>query len=331
MKSFKKLGLLLVTMFLIFSLTACGDKTDTNKDNPTTQSESNNTNNSENNSKTDEKIIDREGKEITLPEKTDKIISLAPSITETLVNLGLVDKLVAVDKYSIKVEGVNPELPIFDIMNPDAENIVTLGADIILGTGMTKGNGADPFAPMIEAGTFVTVIPTSTSIQGILDDITFIGKVTGKEEEANKIVKNYSDEVLAIVNKIKDAKKDEEITVYFETSPAPSAYTFGKNTFLNDMLEQLNVKNIFGDQEGWLPVSDEQVLDKNPSVILTNSDFMENATTEIKERAGWNVIEAVKNDRVYLISGDSSSRANENSIVAFKEMAKALYPDLFNE
>ena len=323
MKSFKKLGLFLVTMFLIFTLVACGNKTEENNNTPNNQSEATT---SESN-----KVIDREGNEIELPNNTDKIVSLAPSITETLVNLGLADKLVAVDKYSLDVEGVDKNLPVFDILNPDAESIVNLSPDIIFGTGMAKGNGADPFAPMIEAGTFVTVIPTSDSIQGIIDDITFIGKVTKTEEKANKIVEDYSNEIKTIVEKIKNSGNSEEITVYFETSPAPSAYSFGKNTFLNDMLNILNVKNIFGDQEGWLPVSDEQVLDKNPSVILTNADYMENAVKDIKERAGWDVIDAVKNDRVYLISGNSSARANENSIVAFKEMAKAFYPDLFNE
>lgn len=320
MKFSKRLGLILASIFLIFSLAACGNKNDSKE-----------LNNSESNSKTEEKIIDREGNEITLPENTEKIISLAPSITETLVNLGLAENIVAVDTYSLDIEGINKELPVFDILNPDAENIINLNPDIILGTGMAKVDGADPFAPMVEAGTFVSVIPTPSNIEGILEDIAFIGKVTKTEEKANKIIESYSSEIEKIINKIQDSGKNEGLTVYFETSPAPYSYSFGKNTFLNDMLNLLNVKNIFEEQEGWLSVSEEQILDKNPSVILTNSDYMENPIKEIKERAGWNVIDAIKNDRVYLIPSNVSSRANENSIIAFKEMAKAFYPDLFNE
>lgn len=328
MKIFKKLSLIFITIFLVTSLVACGNNTTKNENEPSSQTEDKNTNDTNEN---DSKTTDREGNEITLPEKTDKIISLAPSITETLVNLGLSDKLVAVDKYSLEVEGVNKELPIFDIMNPDAENIVALQPDIIFGTGMSKSNGTDPFAPMVEAGTFVTVVPTSNSIEGILDDIIFIGKVTKTEDKANKIVEEYKTEIEKIVNKVKEAGNTEEITVYFETSPAPKAYTFGKDTFLNDMLNKLGVKNIFGDQEGWISVSEEQVIEKNPTVILTNADFIENVTEEIKGRPGWENIDAIKNNRVYLISKNSSARANENSILAFREMAKAFYPDLFNE
>ncbi len=309
---------------IIMAMVGCSSTTNTNESTETTTSDI--VSNSEQSSN---KVIDREGNEITLPEKTDKIISLAPSITETLVNLGLSDNLVAVDKYSLEVEGVNKELPIFDIMTPDSENIVALQPDIIFGTGMSKSNGTDPFAPMIEMGAFVTVIPTSTSIEGIKEDILFIGQVTKKEEEAEKIVSDYESKINEIVAKIEENKSQEPISVYFETSPMPEAYTFGQNTFLNDMINLLGAKNIFDDQDGWIPVSEEQVVAKNPSVILTNADFLENPVEDIKNRVGFENVDAVKNNRVYLIEQNTSSRSNENSIIAFENMAKALYPDLF--
>lgn len=276
-------------------------------------------------------VIDREGNQVVLPEQVDKIISLAPSITETLVDLDLADKLVAVDKYSLQVEGVNKDLPIFDIMSPDAENIVMLEPDVIFGTGMSKSDGTDPFAPMVEMGAFVTVVPTSTSIEGIKEDILYIGQVTETEQRAQAIVDNFDKKINEILDKVEQYKKEnkEEVTVYFETSPMPDAYTFGQDTFLNDMLNLLGAKNIFGEETGWLPVSEEQVVDKNPDVILTNAGFLETPVEDIKNRAGWENIDAIKNDRVYLIDKDSSARANENSIIAFEQMAKSLYPDLF--
>lgn len=322
MKNFKKLILIFAVMLAIM-LSGCG-----NNSKKQGNEQSTNVENTSATKQDDGKVLDREGNEIVLPEKTDKIISLAPSITETLVNLGLADNLVAVDKHSIKVEGVNKELPIFDIMNPDAENIVSLQPDIIFGTGMSKAKGTDPFAPMVEMGAFVTVVPTSKSIEGIKEDILYIGKVTKKEAEAEKIVNDYDERVSAILKEIEGLKTDEPITVYFETSPMPDAYTFGQNTFLNDMLNLLGAKNIFDDQEGWLPVSEEQVVAKNPSVIITNADYLENVTEDIKNRAGWENIDAIKNDRVYVIEQNTSARANENSIVAFENIAKALYPEL---
>ena len=64
---------------------------------------------------------DREGNEFTLPENIKTIVSTAPSNTEVLVGLGLADKLVAIDKYSSDVEGINSDLPQIDFRNPDAE------------------------------------------------------------------------------------------------------------------------------------------------------------------------------------------------------------------
>lgn len=323
MKFLKKLSLILTTMLIVFSLVACGQKS-----NETSITEESSYNNEEN-KETGKEVLDREGNSIVLPEKIDRIISLAPSITETLVDLGLSDKLVAVDKYSLEVEGVNKDLPVFDIMAPDAEQIVALESDVIFGTGMSKANSTDPFAPIVEMGTFVTVIPTSNSIQGIIDDIKFIGLVTKTEEKANEIVSNFESELKEITDKIENANLTEEKTVYFETSPAPSAYSFGSNVFLNEFLDMLKVKNIFADQEGWLSVSEEQVVDKNPDIIFTNAGYLEDVVNQIKNRAGWENINAVKNDKIYVIDS-SSSRANENSIKAFKEMAAAIYPELFS-
>lgn len=335
MKSLKKISILFATILLVFSLVACGSNKEVEsnpntKDIKTEENKKEEGNNQENTDGESQKIVDREGNEIVLPENAEKIISLAPSITETLVNLGLADKLIAVDKYSLEVEGVNKELPVFDIMSPDAENIVALKPDIIFGTGMSKANGTDPFAPMVEMGTFVTVIPTSTSVQGIFDDIIFIGKVTKTEEKANEIVENYKNEMKNITDKIATANLDKKPIVYFETSPFPNAYTFGKNVFLDDMLNMLGAENIFADQEGWMAVSEEQVINKNPNIIFTNADFTE-VPAEINSREGWNAIDAIKNGQVYLIDKNSSSRANENSIIAFRQMAKYLYPDLFTE
>ncbi len=318
---------LIFTIMLMTLVVGCGSNTTENSNIEAIGEQTSNNEQVENYGK----VTDREGKEVTLPEKTDKIISLAPSITETLINLGLGDKLVAVDKYSLEVleeKGIN-DLPIFDIMTPDAENIVALQPDIIFGTGMSKSDGTDPFAPMVEMGAFVTVIPTSTSIEGIKEDILYIGKVTKTEKEAQKIVEDYQNQINYILSKVEKVKKDKPITVYFETSPMPNAYTFGQDTFLNDMINLLGGENIFSDQSGWLPVSEEQVVAKNPDIILTNATFLETPAEDIKNRKGWENINAIKNDNVFIIDKDSSSRANENSIVAFQEIAEALYLGLF--
>ena len=91
-------------------------------------------------------ITDREGTKVSIPNKIDKIISTAPSNTEVIVDLGLGNKLVAVDKYSSDVPGISEDLTKIDFSNPDAEAIIGLNPDIIIASGHNKtGSSEDPF------------------------------------------------------------------------------------------------------------------------------------------------------------------------------------------
>ena len=135
-------------------------------------------------------MTDRAGNQFNLPKKVNTIISTAPSNTEILVKLGLADKLIAIDKYSADVEGIRQDLPKIDFRNPDAETLVGLKPDIIIASGHNKSGNEDPFAAVKEAGIEVVYIPSSSSIEGIYEDINFIAKITGTEKKGIEIVDN---------------------------------------------------------------------------------------------------------------------------------------------
>lgn len=299
MKNRNLLALLLI--ILMYALTAC------NSSQPT--------------------IKDREGNDVILPKKIERIVSTAPSNTEILVALGLGDKIVGADKYSKDVEGINPDITFFDMMNPDAETIINLNPDIIIASGINKLGGNDPFSLLKESGISVVYIPISDSIQGIYDDISFIGEITGTKDKADKIIENMKNEI----DKYK--KISEEITkkkkVYFEISPAPNLFTFGKGSFLQEILEIAGADNVFADKGKGIAISSEAVLEANPEVILTNVNYIENPIEELKNRDGWDSITAVASDQVFYIDANSSSRPTQNIIKALKEIAHAVYPDIY--
>ena len=275
-------------------------------------------------------IKDREGNDVTMPDKIERIISTAPSNTEILVELGLADKLVAIDKYSSDVEGIPNDVEKIDFLNPDAEAIIGLEPDLIIASGHNKsGSSDDPFKLVKEAGISVVYIPSSESIQGIYDDINFIADITNTKENGQKIVDNMKSQINEIAKKgenIKDKKK-----VYFEIAPAPNLYSFGNSTFLNEMIELIGAENILKDENGWIAPSAESIIDKNPDVILTNVNYIDNPVQEIKDREGFENINAVKNNQVYQIDKNSSSRPSQHIIKALNEMAKAIYPDVYNK
>ncbi|MGG7057011.1 ABC transporter substrate-binding protein [Clostridium nigeriense] len=276
---------------------------------------------------TEKTMTDREGNEFTLPNKIEKIISTAPSNTEVLVELGLSDKLVAIDKYSADVEGVNTDLPQIDFRNPDAETLISLDPDIIIASGHNKTGEEDPFQLVKEAGIPVVYIPSSYSIDGIYGDIEFIADITNTEKQGEELIKNMKSEVEAIKaigDTITDKKK-----VYFEIGSGSSLYSFGKDTFLNEMIQIIGAENIFANEDSWISPTPESVIDANPDVILTNVPDTNgvSAVDDIKSREGWDSITAVKEGQVYSIDKNSSSRPSQNVIKALKEMAKAIYPD----
>lgn len=276
---------------------------------------------------------DREGNEFNLPSEINTIISTAPSNTEVLVGLGLADKLVAVDKYSADIEGISEDLPKIDFRNPDAEAIIALNPDIVIASGHNKAGDEDPFALIKEAGIPVAYIPSSYSIDGIYEDIEFIASLTDTEKEGKELVNSMKNEVEAI-KAIGDTIEDKK-TVYFEIGAGSGLYTFGNETFINEMIETIGATNIFGEESSWITVTPEAVIDANPEVILANKPGTNEAgltaVEDIVSREGWDTITAVKNGDVYQIDKNSSSRGSQNIIKALKEMAKAVYPDEYKD
>lgn len=271
-------------------------------------------------------MSDREGNNFELPKKVNTIISTAPSNTEILVELGLSDKLIAIDKYSADVDGINKDLPKIDFRNPDAETLVSLKPDIIIASGHNKTGKEDPFAAVKEAGIEVVYIPVSSSIEDIYKDINFVAKVTDTEKKGDDIVTKMKNEINSIKQigyTITDKKN-----VYFEIGSTPTLYSFGNNTFLNEMLSIVGANNIFSSENSWISPSAESILKANPDVILTN-ESIENIVNSIKTRDGFKDISAVKGNKIFAIDKNSSSRPSQNIMKALKQIAKAIYPEKY--
>jgi len=272
-------------------------------------------------------VTDRAGNEITVPEEINSIISMAPSVTEVLVDLGFGDKIIAVDKYSKDIPGLPEGIPYFDMMSPDAEQLVALNPDIVFASGMSKSDGNDPFKPIKDLGICLAYIPSSDSIQGIYEDIMFISETVNSNEKGQEIVDTMKTKIAEI--KEISSTITEKKTVYFEISGLPKLYSFGKGVFLNEMIEIIGATNVLADQESWIAISDEVIVAKDPDVIFTNVDYIENAVDEIKTRTGWDNMKAIKNNDVYYVDRDASSLSNHNIVKALEQMAEAIYPDIY--
>ena len=335
MKKFKSLfsSIIVFTMLAVFLVACSADKdngsetqapTTAETQAPTEETSSTDDTDSAGESAT---IIDPAGNEINIPDKTDRIISLAPSITEVLVELGFGDNIILVDANSKDLAGLPEGIEYVDMMTPDVEKMIALEPDIVLASTITVNGGTDPADQLAAADITLAYIPSSDSIEGIYSDIMFIAQVLKVEDKGQDLVDNTKTEIskIAEIGETIEEKK----SVYFEIGAAPSIYSFGQGVFLNEMIEIIGANNVLVEEDGWVSVSEEAAVAADPDVILTNVNYIEDPEEEIKSRAGWENMKAIKNDDIYYIDNMSSSLPNHNIIKALKEMAQAVYPDKY--
>lgn len=273
--------------------------------------------------------MDRAGNPITLPAKVEKIVSMAPSTTEILIDLGVADKIIAADTNTQKDGLLKQDIPYFNMMQPDAEKLIALKPDVVFISDMSNAKGKAPFSPLIDAGICVINILSSSSIEAIYLDIAYIAAVVKQDKNGAKIIANMKKEIEAVRKKGASIAQDKMKNVYFEIGAAPYMYSLGTDTFIHEMIEIIGAQNILADQKKWVAVSDEMVLAKDPDVILTTVNYIPNPIDEIMARSGWASLKAVKGKQVFGIDTNSSSRPNHNIIKALKEMAKTVYPEIY--
>ena len=274
-------------------------------------------------------IVDRAGITVRINGPINRIVSTAPSNTEIITDLGQAHKLIAIDIHSANIAGLPVGLPLLDFFYPDAEVIVSLDPDIIIASGHNPtGTGEDPFSLLREMGIPVVYISMSKSIEEIYNDIAFIAELLQAGKEGENLINSMKAQVSEIAQNAerRAAQLGTKRTVYFEISAAPDMFSFGKNSFIDDMISAIGARNIFGDEDWLVMPSAEAVISRNPDVILTTVNYIDDPIGEIKSRPGFNHINAVINDRVFYIDNDSSSRPSSRIILALRQMAEAVYP-----
>ena len=270
---------------------------------------------------------DRAGEPIELPDKIETIISLAPSTTRVLTDLGLQEKLIAVDTYSAGYQPELASLPEFDMMTPDVEKLAEMKPDVIFITGMSLSGGSNPYQALIDLGIPVVGIPTSNSIDAIREDVLFIGECVGETDGAQALVDEMQaeiDEIASIGATIEDKK-----TVAVEVSALPQLCYAGGDTYINEMIEIIGAENAYGESDPWASVTEEAAVETNPDVILTCTSYLPDPVGEILSRKGWENVTAIADKAVFQLDEESVNQPNHHITKALREMAEAVYPEKY--
>lgn len=264
------------------------------------------------------KLVDSRGVEITLESAPRSIVSLSPANTEILYALGAGDQIIAVSEYCNYPEEAlsKRQLPTGEKLSVEA--LVALKPDMVI---MSKMNAMeDQIAQMEQAGIKV-VVTEANSLDETYAMIRLVGQAIGKGKEADELVAGMQDSFAALKKKAEGRKPK---SVYIEVSPLQyGLWSCGRETFMQELLDIVGAKNIFDDVTGWSAVSEEQVIERNPDIIVTTLSPLtgiEDPVGEIMGRSNWSEITAVKEGRVYMLDADMLSRPGPRLVDAAKEL-----------
>ncbi|MFF2753375.1 helical backbone metal receptor [Psychrobacillus sp. NPDC058041] len=273
-------------------------------------------------------ITDAVGNEITLEKAPETIVSMMPSNTEILFALGLNDEIVGVNDYDdYPAEALEKEK--IGGIEFNVEKIVSMNPDIVFAHESMLGSGDAGLQQLRDAGVKVFVVKNAADFNETYTTIEQIGRATGKLAEAQKIVEGMKVKVEEVKEKI--AKVKTKKTVFVETSDVPDIYTPGKGTFMQEILNMVNAENIAADQEGWFKIEPEEIVSRNPDVILVMYSYVDGIVDSVKARPGFDTINAVKNNEVVQVDENLTSRTGPRLADGLEEVAKAIYPEAFSE
>ncbi len=268
---------------------------------------------------------DRAGFNTCVPQNLTTVIPMVPSITQVLIDLGLGDRIIAMDTQSAILQRPGPDFPVFNMLSPDIEGLAALRPSLLLVSSISMIGDNDPFLPLKKLGLCVAYVRTSDSLNGIKEDLRFIATVTGRPEQGAELVAGMDRQLQELARS--RPPMNPPLKVYFEIAPAPAMYSFGQGVFLNEMVELTGAQNIFADRDGWIRVEAESIVAANPDVIFTNVSYLDDPVAEIMSRPGWGNVKAVRTKRVYAIDNSATSLPNHHVVKGMDAMMKALYPN----
>ncbi|GGH58712.1 ABC transporter substrate-binding protein [Comamonas phosphati] len=260
-------------------------------------------------------VTDDRGRTVQLPGNPQRIVSLLPSLTESVCALQLCDRLVGVDRYSNWPESVR-KLPVLGGgIDPNIEAVVAMKPDVVLLSRAAR------VADRLEALGLKVVVVEVNSQQGVHKALARLARLLGvPEAEAEKVWREINAGVDAAAQAMPASAKNAR--VYFEVSRGP--YAAGPQSFIGETLTRLGVRNVVPPELGPFPrLSPEFLVRANPDVIMMGSRSMQVATSY----PGWERLAAVMNQRVCIFPQEEADiivRPGPRMAEAARLMARCL-------
>jgi len=271
-------------------------------------------------------VTDETGRAVRVPQPVNRIVSLAPSLTETVYALGLQDRLVGDTDYCDYPADAQKKTKVGGGISPSLEQIAALHPDIVL---VTKGfNRLETVHALDKLG----ISSYATDPHTVNDIITSLKKLADLlgVPEAGATVSTEMEHQLTILQQRLASSPAKRVLFVVWHQPLISV---GKDTFIADALRRAGAISIVNSEQNWPQVNLEEVARIQPDFLVfaaSHSEAVPSTVEALSALPAWSILDAVNNRR-YAVISDAVNRPAPRIVVAIEDLARQLHPDAFAE
>jgi len=266
-------------------------------------------------------VTDQTGRKVNVPQHPLRVISIAPSVTETLYEMGLGDRLVGYTDYCDYPAQAKTLPHVGGMLNPNLEMIVALKPDLVLGTD--EANRRETADQLERLGIPLYGV-TAHTVDGTIKSLEDLGHILDWDQPTQKMVAGLRARVGAVDQQVQGKPRPKVLFVVWYRP----LITAGGKTFISDVIQRAGGASVSDDMKTeWPHMGLEDVLSRAPDVILfPQTEAFEPGLDEFQKLPGWRDLDAVKNHRIHLVS-ETIMRPSPRLIDALEELTRILHPE----
>jgi iron complex transport system substrate-binding protein len=269
--------------------------------------------------------VDEAGRNVRVPQPVQRIVSLAPSLTETVYALGLQDRLVGDTDFCDYPPDAQKKTKVGGAINPSLEQIVALRPDLVL---VTKSLNLIETVHALDNLGISSYGTDPHTVKDIISSTERLAEVLGVPEAGATLGTDLEHHLADLQQRLNGLPLRRVLFIVW-SDPLISV---GKRTFIADALRLAGATSIVDSAQDWPHMSLEEVVRLQPEFLIfaaSHSESGQNDFDVLAERPGWRGLDAVRNRRFAVIS-DAVNRPAPRIVSAIEDLARQLHPEAFS-
>ncbi|HKM68101.1 MAG TPA: helical backbone metal receptor [Candidatus Acidoferrum sp.] len=269
-------------------------------------------------------VVDEFGRNVRVPQIPARIVSLAPSLTETLYALGVQDRLVGDTDYCDYPAEAQKKTKVGGPINPNLEEIAALHPDIVL---VTKEINRLETVRALDTLGIPTYATDAHTVDEILSSTQKLADLLGVPEAGKSLTGDLQARLVSLHTKLEGLPPSRVLFIVW-TRPLIS---IGKNTFIADALRKADAASIVDSTQDWPQMNLEEVVRLQPDYLVFAAAHSESAARDFETLSslpGWNILDAVRN-RHFAVISEAVNRPAPRIVSAIEDLAHQLHPAAF--